>query len=54
MPPDVLAGSCRYERTCPSVRTLPSGFIAPCLPTKAGRWPPPGDGWAGKHDQHHT
>ena len=33
------------------VRTLPAGFIAPCLPTSAPR-PPSGDGWLHeiKHD----
>ena len=33
------------------LRTLPAGFIAPCLPTSAKR-PPSGDGWLHeiKHD----
>jgi hypothetical protein len=28
-----------YMRTLPDMRTLPAGFIAPCLPTKTDKLP---------------
>jgi hypothetical protein len=50
--PDVFHGEVAIAWTCPYLarmlqRTLPAGFIAPCLPTKSEKLPS-GSEWLGR------